>query len=177
MLAPCWSLLPSLPCCLWPVDKPVNPGATSTGRMERKHGLTPTIALGSTPSAWIKEVVAWSPAQMKSFQPLSLPSGFLTDYIKKLLLPHRGSACGGSPSAVPDFLRSCSRALSCLRWIWWIALCGYMPGRQVLKCAVVWPQNPLLWLLSIGDFIAVFQAASRLVSLPTFSEGLVHPVS
>lgn len=47
MMPLCSSLLSSLPCCLWPVDKPTNPGATSTGRMERKYGLTPTIDLGS----------------------------------------------------------------------------------------------------------------------------------
>lgn len=48
MIPPCLPLLPLLPCCPLPVDKPMNPGATLTGRMERKNGLTPTIALGST---------------------------------------------------------------------------------------------------------------------------------
>lgn len=45
---PCLSFLPPLPCSLWPVDKLMNPGATSTDRRERKYGWTTAIALGST---------------------------------------------------------------------------------------------------------------------------------
>lgn len=44
----CSPLLLSVPCCLWPVDKPVNSGASSLGRMERNQVLTPTVAFDST---------------------------------------------------------------------------------------------------------------------------------
>lgn len=73
----------------------------------------------------------------------------------------------------PNFLQSCRKELSGLVWIWWIVLCGLMPGRQVLKCSVVRPQSPLLSLPSLGDPVAAFQACF----VSPISEGLVHPIS
>lgn len=62
-------------------------------------------------------------------------------------------SCHGSPSVAPDFLWLCSRELSCLFWKWWVVLCGFMTGRQMLKCSVVRPQNLpgsfLHWVISL----------------------------
>lgn len=120
-------------------------------------GLQP-LPVAALPSAWIKEAVTRSPALISVLR--------LSHRLdKKDPFQQHGSACHGSPSVAADFLRLCSRELSCLFWIWWIVLCGFMTGTQMLKYSVVRPQNLscifLHWVISLlhlGCFQSCFPA-------------------
>lgn len=111
IMHPCLSLLLPLPCSLWPVDKLMNPGATSTGRRERKYGWTAAIALGSTSKCLNKG------GSHGVSSPYLCPQAFSQARLKRSF-QHHHFACHGSPSVAPDFLWLCSRELNSLFWKW-----------------------------------------------------------
>lgn len=128
------------------------------GRKERKYGWTADIALGSISKCLNKG------GSHRVSSPYLCPQAF-SQIRLKISFP--------APSFCLSWISFCgswfswlhSRELSCLFWKWWVVLCGFVTGRQVLKCSVVKPQNLpcsfLHWVISLlhpGCFQACFPA-------------------